>query len=249
MRKIAVISDIHGNLPALEAVIADIKSRQIDRIFNLGDHISGPLYPKETIQYLTKQDWVHIRGNHDRQLIEQSPRHHGASDKYAFSFLGHTDLEWLKALPANLPIENEFFLFHGTPHSDTTYLLETVAQGKVRLATSTEMDQRLKGVTSRIMLCGHTHIPRIIEIHPKILIINPGSVGLPAYEDITPEYHMMETGSNHARYAVIEHINGNWQEELLDIPYDHQKAADRARKNGRPDWEFAIRTGSMPHKE
>jgi len=57
MKKIAVLSDIHGNIAALEEVAADIETRQVDRVFNLGDHISVPLYPKETLQFLMKQDW------------------------------------------------------------------------------------------------------------------------------------------------------------------------------------------------
>ena len=84
MKKIAIISDIHGNILALKAVVEDINRRNIDRVINLGDHISGPLWPKETIEYLMLQDWIQIKGNHDRQLLEQSPYEHGASDKYAY---------------------------------------------------------------------------------------------------------------------------------------------------------------------
>ena len=56
MQKIAILSDIHGNIPALEKVVDDINARRVDCVFNLGDHVSGPLWPKETIQYLMKQD-------------------------------------------------------------------------------------------------------------------------------------------------------------------------------------------------
>lgn len=87
MKRLAVISDIHGNILALEAVAADIKRRNVDGIVNLGDHISGPLWPKETIEFLMKQEWIQIRGNHDRQLIQQIPKDHGLSDKYAFQYL------------------------------------------------------------------------------------------------------------------------------------------------------------------
>jgi predicted phosphodiesterase len=149
-------------------------------------------------------------------------------------------------LPGSITIGDQFFLFHGTPSSDTSYLLETVEHGRARLATRTEIAQRLNGAISQIMLCGHTHIPRIIETPQKVLIINPGSVGLPAYDDKIPEYHVMETGSHHARYAILEYKNGNWQAEIIAIPYDYQQAAEQARKNGRPDWEFGIQTGFMP---
>jgi putative phosphoesterase len=249
MQKIAIISDIHGNIVALEKVAADIQSRQVDCVFNLGDHISGPLYPKETLDFLMKQDWVQILGNHDSQLINQAPQQHGLSDQYAFSFLNDTDLNWLRSLPANTMVDDLFFLFHGTPTRDRTYLLETVGHGRARLATHTEIAQRLNEAVSPIMLCGHTHIPRIVETPQGILIINPGSVGLPAYDDETPEYHVMETGSPHARYAILENKNGYWQAELIAVPYDYQLAAKQARKNGRPDWEYGIQTGFMPHKK
>jgi len=249
MQKIAIVSDIHGNILALEKVVADIEARQVERVFNLGDHISGPLYPKETLNYLIKQDWVHILGNHDRQLIEQSAQQHGLSDRYAFSFLGEADLDWLRALPASSVVDDQFFLFHGTSSCDSTYLLETVEHGRARLASQAEIGQRLNGARAKILLCGHTHIPRVVELPPDILIINPGSVGLPAYDDETPEYHVMETGSHHARYAILEYKNNNWQAELISVDYDAQQAAQQARKNGRPDWEYALQTGYMPHSK
>lgn len=64
--RIAVVSDIHGNLDALEAVMADLRGRAIDRVVNLGDSLAGPLLPKETAQFfMARQDWIHLAGNHD----------------------------------------------------------------------------------------------------------------------------------------------------------------------------------------
>lgn len=245
MKKIAIVSDIHGNILALEKVVADIEARQVDHVFSLGDHISGPLYPKETLQFLMKQDWVHISGNHDRQLSHQPPQQHGASDKYAYSFLTDSDLSWCRALPASILVVNQFFLFHGTPSSDSTYLLETVEHGRARLASHAEIKQRLDGKLAPIMFCGHTHIPRIVETPQKTLIINPGSVGLPAYNDETPEYHVMENGSPHARYAILEYKNDTWQAEIIAIAYDYQRAAEQAERNGRADWAYSLQTGRV----
>lgn len=84
MRKIAIVSDIHGNIAALEKVVEDIETRHVECVFNLGDHVSGPLYPRETLEFLTKQDWVHILGDHDRQLIRQNPERHGLSLSASF---------------------------------------------------------------------------------------------------------------------------------------------------------------------
>lgn len=249
MQKIAIISDIHGNIAALEKIADDIKNRQVDCVFNLGDHVSGPLWPKETIQYLMKQDWIQIRGNHDRQLVDQNPKCHGLSDSYAFQMLNNNELDWLRALPANVEIQNEFLLIHGTPTSDSTYLLETVEHGRARLATPEDITERLGKTKARIILCGHTHIPRVIEAPEDILLINPGSVGLPAYSDDFPEYHVMETGSPHARYAILEHVNGHWLTETIAVSYDYRKASEQARKNNRPDWEVGIQTGFMQQRK
>ena len=118
MQKIALLSDIHGNLPALQQVVADLQRRGVERVFNLGDHVSGPLWPKETAQFLMGQDWVQILGNHDRQLVSQDPGQHGPSDRYAFQHLNETELSWLKSLPSSLDVDNALFLFHGAPSSE-----------------------------------------------------------------------------------------------------------------------------------
>jgi putative phosphoesterase len=245
MQKIAVLSDIHGNIDALVTVIDDIRARCVDCVFNLGDHVSGPLWPKETIQSLMVQDWMQILGNHDRQLIGQDPGQHGLSDSFAFRQLNDVELDWLRTLPASIEIPGEFLLIHGTLSSDTTYLLETVEHGRARLATQIEIVERLGETKSRIVLCGHSHIPRIVQVSENTLIINPGSVGLPAYDDELPEYHVMETGSPHARYAILEYVNGGWLVEMIAVPYEHQRASAQAHRNGRIDWEIGIRTGFM----
>lgn len=205
MKRIAVLSDIHGNIAALEQVVADFKARQVDRVFNLGDHISGPLWPKETIEFLMRQNWIQVRGNHDRQLVEQDPKLHNPSDRYAYPLLSDMERDWLKSLPAQCEVDQQFHLFHGTPTSDTTYLLETVAHGTTTLASQAEIKRRLGAVRMGVLLCGHTHTPRVVEIDEEKLIVNPGSVGLQAYDDDVPEYHAVGIGSHHARYALLEY--------------------------------------------
>ena len=70
--RIAIVTDIHGNLPALEAVAADIKRQGADLIVNLGDSLSGPLLPLETAQYLMSAGWLSLAGNHERQVLTHS---------------------------------------------------------------------------------------------------------------------------------------------------------------------------------
>ena len=244
MKTIAAISDIHGNILALEAVVRDISKRQVDGIVNLGDHLSGPLWPKETIKFLMQQHWIQISGNHDRQLSTQDPRTHGLSDGYAFAVLNDVEKEWLRQLPTNVQMDENTLLFHGTPSSDTEYFLETIEHGRARLASRSEIKKKLGNTRSPLMVCGHTHIQRIVDIDDNTIIVNPGSVGLPAYKDDLPEPHVIESGSPHARYAILLY-DDTWTVELISVMYDFQEAADRARKNNRPDWAIALQTGCM----
>jgi predicted phosphodiesterase len=245
MAQIAVLADIHGNLAALEAVLADLGRQPIDQVLNLGDHASGPLWPRETLALLQLQPWTQIAGNHDRQLVQIDPRMHGESDRYAFAQLGQDQLDWLRALPPTAQHTPEILLCHGTPSDDTRYLLESVDHGRARPADRPEILERLAGTRAPLLLCGHSHTARVVQLDPALLIVNPGSVGLPAYEDDTPEPHVVEAGAPHARYALIERSDSGWRVELRAVPYDHDRAADQARRNGRSDWESALRTGCL----
>lgn len=245
MSKIAVISDIHGNLDALEAVVSDIKRRGVDIIINLGDNASGPLWPHETIQFLMEHNWINILGNCDREIISPRTNKLGLSDKYAFEQLNDIEKDWLKSLPATKLLKDDIFVCHGTPNSDLICLLETIENGRARLSTQKEIIEKLNGIKSSIILCGHSHIPRVVKVHDNILIINPGSVGLPSFTDDTPEPHVRETGSPDARYAMVEYINKMWYVNLITVPYDYKKAVRQAKKNNRLEWEMALQTGFM----
>ena len=242
MKTIAALSDIHGNILALQAVVADLTKRRVDAVVNLGDHVSGPLWPGETIQFLMKQAWTQISGNHDRQLVKNDPRKHGLSDAYAFKSLHAEEKKWLEQLPPTAALDKEVFLFHGTPSNDTEYMLETISHGRAVLASKDEISKRLGSSRSRIMLCGHTHIQRAVEAEEGVLIVNPGSVGLPAYKDELPDPHVIESGSPHARYAILR-FDKLWSVELIAVQYDWEQAATRAAHNGREDWAFALKTG------
>src|SRR3990167_5824106 len=91
--RIAVLSDIHGNLPALLAVVVDFRRRGVDQVVNLGDSLSGPLLPKETAHYLMAQNCVQLAGNHERQVLNLNDNS-GAADRYAHSQLSQTEFDW-----------------------------------------------------------------------------------------------------------------------------------------------------------
>jgi predicted phosphodiesterase len=244
MIRMALIADVHGNLPALEAVAADIAARGIARVVNLGDHVSGPLWPRETAEFLMRQPWVAIAGNHDRQVAFDDPVTHGPSDRYAFERLTPENMNWLSALPASITLDEAgMLLCHGIPADDREYLLETPEHGRLHLARSDEISTRLGRTEARIIACGHSHQPRLVHLPDGIAVVNPGSVGLPAYADDGPHPHVSETGSPHARYALLEFTGSGPRVTFAAIEYDHEGAAQRATANGRPDWALALRTG------
>lgn len=243
--RIAVLSDIHGNLPALEAVLRDIAQRQVDTIVNLGDSLSGPLQPLETAAFLMAQPWVHLAGNHERQLLDFAPERRGPSDRYAHAQLSSEVFEWMAKLRPAQSLNEEVFLCHGTPRSDVEYFLDTVEAQRVRAATPNEVEERLGSISTAVIACGHTHIPRVTRLHTGQLLVNPGSVGLQAYEDDNPVHHVVENHSPHARYAIVEKQSGVWQAQLLAVPYDHAGVAALARERGRLDWEVALLYGRM----
>lgn len=239
---VAVISDVHGNLPALEAVITDISRRGISTVLNLGDHVSGPLWPYETAALLMRQPWTQISGNHERQLLED-PATQLASDRYAFERLSRDQMAWVAARPATAMHGDEVMLSHGTPTDDNVYLLETIEHGRFRLGTEAEVQERMGEIAAKVLLCGHSHFPRSVLTGTGVMIVNPGSVGLPAFLDPDPTPYVGETGSPHARYAIIESVAGRWVVEQVSIAYDHEKAAAQAERNGFAVWARALRTG------
>ena len=243
--RIAVVSDIHGNLPALQAVVADFTRRGVDAVVNLGDSLSGPLLPLETAQFLMAQDWVQLRGNHERQILSPPMADDDPSDVYARGRLGAAEREWIGALPHCRAWSDEVLLCHGTPARDGEFFLESVEPGRLRAASGDEVATRLGDVASAVVVCGHSHVPRIMRSARGQLLVNPGSVGQPAWDDEQPCYHAVENAAPDARYAIVERRDGCWQAELIALPYDHAAMSALALRHGRPDWESILLRGRV----
>ncbi len=241
--KIAVISDIHGNITALDSVLADIHKKDVDKIVNLGDVCSGPLFPSDTLDRVIALDILTIRGNHERQLLSLPYESMGSSDQYATRQIRKDHREWLKSLPATILINQDVLLVHGTPDDDMTYLLETVTPNGLREATPQEINQRVGISNAKVILCGHTHLPRIVTRNNGSIIVNPGSVGLPAYFDDNPYPHVIENCTPHARYAILTKKDDIWDVEFFAIEYDWGFASQMAACHGRNDWAKCILTG------
>jgi predicted phosphodiesterase len=162
--RIAAISDIHGNLHALDAVLADIERRGVHLIVNLGDMLSGPLLPRETADRLMALDLPTIRGNHERQLLDENREGMGASDRYAADSITALQRAWLTALPAVLWAADDVYLCHATPESDVACFLEDILDGELFLAPLARIEERARTCAAPLLFCGHTHIPRVAHL-------------------------------------------------------------------------------------
>ena len=243
--RIAVIADIHGNVLALEAVLADIAARDVQRTINLGDVVSGPLWPRETIELLAPLGLLTVRGNHDRWVAGPDPAAMYGSDRYAHGELTDAQRHWLGALPAVADAGAGILAFHARPDDDNAYLIEDVAEGRLVRAPASSIRARLGRATARIVLCGHSHLPHVVQLPDGPLIVNPGSVGCPAYDDPTSDPHVSEAGAPHARYAILTIDGEHVSVDMIAIAYPWQQAARRAGQLGRPEWAHALRTGFM----
>jgi predicted phosphodiesterase len=238
---IAIIADIHGNLPALEAVLADIERRGLRRIVNLGDCVSGPLWPRECLERLQAAGIPSLRGNHDRWVAEGGK---GSSDVFARQRLDAAQIAWLGGLPAHLAPLPGVLAFHARPDDDNAYLLEEVAGGRLLASAPAAIAARLGPTEAMVLLCAHSHQPGLVSLPDGRAVLNPGSVGCPAYIDPTAPAHVSETGTPLACYAIADIAEGRLrQAATIRLAYDHARSAAAAEAQGFADWALALRTG------
>ncbi len=231
---LGVISDIHGNLPALEAVLADIERRAVTQVVNLGDCVQGPLWPRETCALLMTRAFPTVRGNTDRAVATLAPADMAPLQRYTRGQLEEAQRRWLGHLPATLRLDQDILAVHGCPDDDHRYLLEDVEQGRLVRGTAETIAQRLGPTDARLVLCGHSHQQHMVRLPGGPLVLNPGSVGL------------SELGSPHARYALVSRDNGGMTIELIALDYDHATAVKRAAANDNPRWAHILATGFTP---
>ncbi len=245
-RQIAVLSDIHGNSLALKAVLEDINERKIQSIFNLGDSLYGPLDPIGTADILIELNIPSICGNEDRVLLVHSDKDliNNPSLSYVLDLIDSKIQNWL-GKQQKLVEYDDIVLFHGTPENDSEYFIEKITENGVKIKSNLELEAQVSGFKQKIILCGHSHVPRTIYLQNGKLIINPGSVGLPAYTDFYPYPHNMETGTPYARYSIISKSEKQWWIEDISVPYDWEKTASIAMENGRTDWANWLKHGRI----
>ena len=179
--RVALISDLHGNEVALEAVLADIARHGVDRVVCLGDVATLGPRPEAVLARIRDLACPCIMGNHDAFMLDpqlirtyrETPPIVLQSVDWCRDRLSTQDLDFIRGFVPSLELDlgggARLFLFHGTPRSHMEDLLCTTPPA--------QLDEMLAGHTATVMACGHTHIPMLRQ-HRGTLIVNPGSVGL-----------------------------------------------------------------------
>lgn len=229
--RIAVLSDVHGNLEALDAVLDDIAGQGVEATLALGDFLSGPSDPLGVADRFIALDMPSVRGNHDRYITDgrEADWH---IDALVRDMLDERQKAWLAAVPATHVFEQDVFLCHGTPRDDNASFMDGMVGGVSSLLARDYIEAEAAGFSHEVLLCGHTHVPRSLRLADGRLVVNPGSVGLP-----------FEIGSPDARYAIIEKRRAGWNTELRAVAYDHAAAAKQALQRGYPKWSDALTWG------
>jgi predicted phosphodiesterase len=232
--KIGLIADIHGNLVALEAVLAELAAERVDRLVCLGDiALLGPR-PSEVIARLRSLDCPSVLGNVDALLLgdlagDQSDE---ALTTWSAAQLSDADRAYLRACPLTLDVPLDLgvslLACHGSPRS----FYEVIAAG----TPPTELLAMMDEPRPTLMAGGHTH-RQLIRRDAEMMFINPGSVGLPG---VGPKHPLLELNRNisWAEYAVIDAHNGRLSVELRRIPLDLASMFADARASGMPDLDW-----------
>jgi putative phosphoesterase len=233
--KVALISDLHANVPALTAVLDDIAARSVELVVCLGDIVDLGPEPREIIALLQARNIPCLQGNHDPFDAEPIV----PVDVYEWSFrqLPPADLEWLRALPKRLRFQIEgleLLCVHGSPRSYDEQILPNTPDAA--------LEQMVFGESFDVLACGHTHVQLQRRLKNR-LIVNSGSVGMPFFEPLVdptpPRIHPW------AEFAVVTLENGIPSAELCRVDYDVDEYFKRVRASSMPDPEGWIAAWSI----
>ena len=220
MQRVTIFSDIHGNLPALEAVLTDIDARELTPLYCLGDLVGYGTFPNEVIGIIGERNIPTLMGNYDQGVGNSSDDCGCAYTSKAAEALGKLSIAWsnqntttenklfLKQLPAHIPLQLDGFrilLVHGSPRKINEYLYED--------RPDATMERLLDMAEADVLVCGHTHIPYHRILPSGRHVVNAGSVGKP------------KDGNPQACYVVLEPKENNLSVTFNRVPYDIERAA------------------------
>lgn len=245
--KIAILSDIKSNVYALKEVLNDAKKREVDAIVNLGDSFYGPIAPRQTYDLIREHRLINISGDEDRKILEASLEQlkKNKTLNFVYNDLGEDVLYWIQDLSFEKLIGEDFYLIHGTYFNDEQYLLEDVSSGTPILRDDKKILELLDDIKSKFIFCGGSCLPRCVNLSSGQIVINPGSVGLQAFENDYPNYHKIENARPEASYIILSIENGEFSVEPIRVSYDYEKATQKALENGGADWAKIIMTGEI----
>ena len=258
--RIAIISDIHGNLEALKTTLEDIKKRKIDKIFCLGDSVGKGCHSEECLKLVRENCEVVIQGNCDVDLdnsVYKKPLHNISLE------LLHARVNWLNSLLSeeskeyllNLPFSYEFYMsgsliriFHAHPEKETAVIInEDSYEKKYRMFEPSE--NTVSDKVADIIIYGHLHAPFMNKFYNKTLI-NVGSVGnsFDVIRDDEKDSNVLETTA--INYLILEGEYGaeeygaNLSFEFVRIPYNIDKELEDLDKNLEPEaYEKELKEG------
>jgi len=224
--RIAVISDIHANLKAIERTLEDLKSKNIDEIYCTGDLVGYAPFPNEVIEIIKSRNIITVQGNHDEKVgcsineslseakvIELSDG--GKAMHWTKNHVTESNKSWLRSLPKSIEIEKagkKIMLVHGSPRKNSEYIYED-GENHLEIMENFHCD---------ILVCGHTHMPFKKEVEGKLLI-NAGSVGKPKH------------GNCNATYVILELSEKAVEVSIEYVPYEALDMVEEIVKSEIPD--------------
>ena len=228
--KIAIIGDIHANLPALEAVLSHAKKQEVDEIWNVGDFVGYGAFPDEVVRRVRKEKILSILGNYDDKVLQVKKKQEEwgkgkhplkwFSFKWAYDQLSKESRDYLRSLPVERRLEvkgKKILLVHGSPESIKEHVTTDTPDRRLRdLAKTARAD---------VIICGHSHRPFARGVDGAFFI-NPGSVG------------RSDDGDARASYAVLDIRQNSFQVQHFRIEYDTEKAVSAMKLHKLPE-EFA----------
>lgn len=209
MTRLAILADIHGNLTALEAVLADLAHTPVDHVIVAGDVVNWGPQSAEVLERVTALGWGVIRGNNEYYLLEyDTPRMPPAWREYALlpwlkrQLAGrwhHVIAGWPDSLSLRFPDAPPIRVVHGSPRGNADSLYPSTA--------ADDAAARLAGVEETTVITAHTHLP-MERRWGRWRVLNPGSVGVPL------------DGRHRAAYLLLEAAGGDWRAEFRSVPFD-----------------------------
>lgn len=219
--RIAVFSDIHGNLEALKSVLSDIKKRDIDNVICLGDLVGYGPFPNEVIKLIREENILTLRGNYDTAVALNSLKYIKDNElnkrftlPWAVKEVTLENKNYLKSLPSEIKLkfmEKTIVFVHGSTRKVNEYLSYD----------SVEALEIMKELEGDVLICAHTHRPYKKEYDSKILI-NDGSVGKP------------KIGRPNSTYIILDINKDNLETELIEIEYNYKVTVQEMEKRDFP---------------